>query len=41
LVKEFNYPEIVTSFNYEKHLSICTSEVVWDIEKGAILKLGP
>lgn len=40
LHKDLGYPEEITKFDYEKHLSSILNNAVWDIQRGNVLKLG-
>lgn len=39
LVDEYNYPEAILDFDYDKHIDLALNNAVWDIENGLILKL--
>ena len=41
LARNYKYPkELLQEFDFEKHLGVITSCVVWDLETGYLLKLG-
>ena len=34
-----DYPILIRHFEFDKHLSVCMNNAVWDIENDTILKL--
>jgi hypothetical protein len=41
LHRNYKYPvELLKEFDFDKHLGVITSCVVWDLETGFLLKLG-
>lgn len=39
LHENYGYDEKVLEFDYDKHLSLCLTNAVWDIQNGLVLKL--
>jgi hypothetical protein len=39
--QNFGYPKEILDFDYDKYLSLCLENTVWDINQGIILKLNP
>lgn len=39
LHEQYEYPEVILDFDYDKNINLCLNNAVWDIENGLILKL--
>jgi hypothetical protein len=40
LVEQFGYPREILNFDYDKHLGLRLNNAVWDMDSGAMLKMG-
>ena len=40
LVDNFGYPKEILDFDYEKNLGLRLNNAVWDLDNGAMLKIG-